>query len=185
VDADTRYPTITLLENPKAEVLGWSPGQSFERRARVDYLRGNRLFEADVDLTAGKVDRTSEVKDRQSAILFEEFLGASEVVKKDPRWRAAMAKRGITNFDNVICAPLTVGPVVDQRYRGLRLLKVPCFDKTGAVNNVYGRPIENLLAIVDVRKRAVVDVIDLGVVPVPTDVPFEAYVPAYRTRLSP
>src|SRR5206468_12197706 len=92
VDSDTRYPTITLLENPKAEVLGWTAGQSFERRARVDYLRGNQLFEADVDLTAGKVDRTSEIKDRQSAILFEEFLGASEVVKKDARWRAAMAK---------------------------------------------------------------------------------------------
>ena len=91
VDAETRYPTITLLENPKAEVLKWSPGQPFERRARADYLRGDRLFEADVNLTSGKIDSVTEVKDRQSAILFEEFLGASEVVKKDPRWRAAMA----------------------------------------------------------------------------------------------
>jgi len=182
VDSETRYPTITLLENPKAEVLKWVPGQTFERRARVDYLRGDRLFEADVDLTGGKIDKVTEVKDRQSAILFEEFLGASEVVKKDPRWRAAMRKRGITNFDNVICAPLTVGPVIDERYHGLRLLKVPCFDKTGAANNVYGRPIENVLAIVDVRKRAVLDVLDLGVVPVPTDVPSEAYDPATSTR---
>jgi primary-amine oxidase len=103
-------------------------------------------------------------------------------VKKDPRWRAAMAKRGFASFDNIICAPLTVGPVIDQRYRGLRLLKVPCFDKTGAVNNVYGRPIEGLLAIVDVRKGAVVDVIDEGVVPIPKDVPSEAYDPATSTR---
>ena len=29
VDADTRYPTITLRENAKAEVLGWAPGQPF------------------------------------------------------------------------------------------------------------------------------------------------------------
>lgn len=182
VDADTRYPTITLLENPKAEVLRWSPGQPFQRRARADYLRGDRLFVADVNLTSGKVDTVTEVKDRQSAILFEEFLGASEVVKKDSRWRAAMAKRGITTFDNIICAPLTVGPVIDQRYRGLRLLKVPCFDKTGAVNNVYGRPIEGLLSIVDVRKGAVIDVIDEGVVPIPKDVPSEAYDPATSTR---
>lgn len=182
VDAGTRYPTISLLENPKAEVLKWSPGQPFERRARVDYLHGDHLFEADVNLSTGKIDSVTEVKDRQSAILFEEFLGASEVVKKDSRWRAAMKKRGYTNFDNIICAPLTVGPVIDERYRGLRLLKVPCFDKTGAVNHVYGRPIENLLAIVDVRKRSVIDVIDLGVVPVPKDVPSDAYDPATSTR---
>src|SRR3954452_7775011 len=74
VDSETRYPTITLLENPKAEVLRWSPGQPFERRARVDYLNGVRLFEAAVNLTSGKVDSVTEVKDRQSAILFEEFL---------------------------------------------------------------------------------------------------------------
>ena len=182
VNADTRFPTITLLENPKAEVLRWSPGQPFERRARADYLNGNRLFEAAVNLTTGKVDSVTEVKDRQSSILFEEFLGASAVVKKDPRWRAAMARRGITSFDNIICAPLTVGPVIDEKYRGLRLLKVPCFDKTGAVNNVYGRPIEGLLAIVDVRKGAVVDVVDEGVVPIPTAIPSEAYDAATSTR---
>jgi primary-amine oxidase len=182
VDSETRYPTITLLENPKAEVLQWSPGKPFERRARADYLSGDRLFEANVNLTRGKVDSVTEVKDRQSAILFEEFLGASEVVKKDLRWRAAMAKRGITTFDNIICAPLTVGPVIDPRYRALRLLKVPCFDKTGAVNNVYGRPIEGLLSIVDVRKGAVIDVIDEGVVPIPKAVPSEAYDPATSTR---
>ena len=182
VNADTRFPTITLLENPKAEVLRWSPGQPFERRARADYLNANRLFEAAVNLTTGKVDSVTEVKDRQSSILFEEFLGASEVVKKDPRWRAAMARRGITSFDNIICAPLTVGPVIDEKYRGLRLLKVPCFDKTGAVNNVYGRPIEGLLAIVDVRKGAVVDVVDEGVVPIPTAIPSEAYDAATSTR---
>ena len=182
VDSETRFPTITLLENPKAEVLNWSAGRPFERRARADYLNKGRLFEAAVDLTTGRVDSVTEVKDRQSSILFEEFLGASEVVKKDPRWRAAMAKRGFTNFDNIICAPLTVGPVIDKKYHGLRLLKVPCFDKTGAVNNVYGRPIENVLAIVDVRKRAVLDVIDLGVVPIPNAIPSDVYDPATSTR---
>jgi primary-amine oxidase len=182
VDAATRYPTITLLENSKADVLRWTPGQPFERRARATFLNGDRLFEASVNLTTGRIDSIDEVKDRQSAILFEEFLGASDVVKADPRWRAAMAKRGFTSFDNIICAPLTVGPVIDERYRGLRLLKVPCFDKAGAVNNVYGRPIENLLSIVDVRKRKVIDVIDLGVVPVPTAVPSHAYDPATSTR---
>jgi primary-amine oxidase len=180
--AESRYPSISLLESPKAVVLAWKPGQPFERRARATFLNGDRLFEASVNLTRGKVEGVRQIQDRQSTILFEEFLGASEVVKTDPRWRAAMRKRGYTNYDQIICAPLTVGPVVDERYRGLRLLNVPCFDKAGAVNNVYGRPIENLLAVVDVRKRTVLDVIDLGVVPVPRDVPSHAYDPAHSSR---
>jgi primary-amine oxidase len=179
---DSRYPIITLLESPKATVLAWKPGQPFDRRARATFLNGDRLFEAHVNLTSGTVEGVQEIKDRQSTILFEEFLGASEVVKTDPRWRAAMRKRGYTNYDQIICAPLTVGPVIDARYRGLRLLNVPCFDKAGAVNNVYGRPIENLLAVVDVRKRKVLDVIDLGVVAVPSAVPSHAYHPATSTR---
>jgi primary-amine oxidase len=182
VDSSTLYPSITLIENSKASVLAWTRGQGFERHARATYLHRGRLFEAKVNLTSGRVVAIAPVKDRQSTILFEEFLGASEVVKKDSRWRAAMRKRGYTSYDQIICAPLTVGPVFDARYRGLRLLNVPCFDKAGAVNNIYGRPIENLLAVVDVRKRRVLNVIDLGVVPIPTDVPSHAYDPATSSR---
>src|SRR4051812_20010298 len=38
----TRFPTITLLENPKSAVLAWRPGQKFDRRARVTFLEGGR-----------------------------------------------------------------------------------------------------------------------------------------------
>ncbi|MCL6678135.1 hypothetical protein LZ519_02200 [Sphingomonas sp. RG327] len=182
VDSNTRYPTITLQENSKESVLAWSPGKPFARLARASYLRGPAIHEAVVDLTRGSVVSDQEVKDRQSLILFEEFLGASEIAKSDPRWQAAMRKRGYTSYDKIICAPLTVGPVVDERYRGLRLLNVPCFDTAGAVNHIYGRPIENVLAVVDVRARKVLDVIDLGVVPVPAEVPSSAYDPATSTR---
>jgi len=182
VDSHTRYPTITLVENSKPSVLAWTPGQPFERLARATYLRDGVIHEAVVNLTSARIISDQEVKDRQSLILFEEFLGASEMVKTDPRWQAAMGKRGYTKYDQIICAPLTVGPVVDERHRGLRLLNVPCFDKAGAVNHIYGRPIENLLAIVDVRNRKVLKVIDLGVVPVPAEVPSSAYDPATTTR---
>ena len=182
VDAQTRYPTITLVENSKQSVLAWTPGQPFERLARATYLRGGVIHEAVVNLTSGQIVSDQEVKDHQSLILFEEFLGASEIAKTDPRWQAAMRKRGYTNFEKIVCAPLTVGPVVDERYRGLRLLNVPCFDTAGAVNHIYGRPIENVLAVVDVRNRKVLDVIDLGVVPVPAEVPSSAYNPDTSSR---
>lgn len=178
----TRYPTVTLIENSKASVLAWQPGQPFERRARVVYFHGGHLFEADVNLSRKAIDSVTEVKDRQPSILFEEFLGASEVVKKDKRWQAAMRKRGYTSYEHIICAPLTVGPVIDPKYKGLRLLNVPCFDREGAVNNIYGKPIENVLAVVDVQRGKVLEVVDLGVVPVPTATPSHAYDPATSSR---
>lgn len=178
----TRYVTVTLIENAKDSVLAWQPGQPFERHARVVFLQAGRLHEADVNLRRGAIESVAEVKGREPAILFEEFLGASEIVKKDERWRAAMRKRGYTRYDDIICAPLTVGSVIDPKYGGMRLLNVPCFDRAGAVNNIYGRPIENLLAVVDVEAHRVLEVIDLGKVAVPTAVPSHAYDPATSSR---
>src|SRR5688500_15589312 len=51
VDDETRFPTITLRESPKAEVLAWRPGQNFQRRAHATFLRGDRLYEAEINLT--------------------------------------------------------------------------------------------------------------------------------------
>ncbi|HEY1146168.1 MAG TPA: hypothetical protein VGE84_07500, partial [Allosphingosinicella sp.] len=60
----TRYPTVTLIENSKASVLAWQPGQPFERRARVVYFQGGHLFEADVNLSRKAIGSVTEVKDR-------------------------------------------------------------------------------------------------------------------------
>ena len=97
------------------------------------------------------------------------------MVKKDPRWQAAMAKRGITNYDKIACFPLAAGPVTDPALAGRRLLNVPCVETTGAENNLWGKPIEGVLATVDIGAEAVLSVTDLGVVPAPTETPSHAY----------
>ena len=55
-------------------------------------------------------------------------MNAGELPKKDPRWQAAMARRGITNYDKMVCLPLAAGPAVDPANAGRRLLNVPCLD---------------------------------------------------------
>ena len=102
-------------------------------------------------------------------------MHASDLPKKDPRWQAAMAKRGITSYDKVDCFPLAAGPVNDPAMAGRRLLNVPCVDTTGATNNLWGKPIEGLLATVDIAAGTVLSVTDLGALPMPTEVPSEAY----------
>ena len=45
-------------------------------------------------------------------------------------------------------------------------MKVDCFDLSNNPSNIFAAPIEGLFAIVDVEERTVLEVTDLGVVPV-------------------
>jgi len=183
----TRFAVIRLLDPAKAEVLAWLPGMSMTRRALVVALDNQVTIEGLVDLTAGQVVSWKPMPNRQASFLFEEVLGSTEIVKADAGWRAAMAKRGVTKFDNIACNPLAVGNVADATERSKRLMKVPCFDITGAKDNVYARPFEGLIALVDLSERKVLRLIDLGVVPTPTDAPrFDlAAQKSARMRLNP
>ena len=176
---------MTLDENAKDEVRAWRPGQAFARRAAATLLNDGRLYQARLDLTTRSLVSWEEIADRQSALTIDELMSAGELPKLDPRWIAAMAKRGITDFKNVLCLPLTVGPVVDPALKGHRLLNVPCVDTTGAANNLWGKPIENVIALVDLSARQVVSVTDLGVVPSPANTPSHAYADSGKYRAVP
>jgi len=177
-----RLVSLTLEENPKAEVRAWTKGKPFGRRAFAVLLDGGHLAEAHIDLDAHALAGWMLVDNHQAAVTFDEFIAAGEIAKGDERWRAAMAKRGITDFDNVDCFPLTVGPSVDPALAGKRLLNVPCVDKSGTGNNLWGKPIENVMATVDVSSRKVLSVTDLGVLPPPPETPSHAWADSGRGR---
>ena len=184
-DDAARVVFMTLDENGKDEVRAWRLGQPFARRAVATLLKDGHLYEARLDLTARSLTGWDEIGDRQSALTIDELMSAGELPKLDPRWIAAMAKRGITDFKNVLCLPLTVGPVFDPALKGHRLLNVPCVDTTGAGNNLWGKPIENLIALVDLSARQVVSVTDLGVLPPPANSPSHAYADSGKYRAVP
>ena len=161
--------SLTLEENPKAEVRAWTPGKPFGRRAFAVLLDGGRLAEAHIDLDARTLTAWAAVENHQAAVTIDEFIAAGKIAKRDERWRAAMAKRGITEFDDVVCFALTVGPSVDPALAGRRLLNVSCVDRSGAGNNLWGKPIENVMATVDVAAGKVLRLTDLGVLPPPPE----------------
>jgi primary-amine oxidase len=177
-----RLVSLTLEENPKAEVRAWTRGKPFGRRAFAVLLEGDHLAEARLDLDARTLTAWTPVENRQAALTVAEFIAATEIPKRDERWRAAMAKRGITEFDNIVCFPLTVGPSVDPALAGRRLLNVPCVDKSGAGNNLWGKPIENVMATVDVAAGKVLRLTDLGVLPPPQETPSHAWADSDRAR---
>ena len=177
-----RLVSLTLEENPKAEVRAWTKGKPFGRRAFAVLLDGGHLAEAHIDLDARTLTALTPVENHQAAVTIDEFIAAGKIAKSDERWRAAMAKRGISEFDNVVCFSLTVGPSLDPALAGRRLLNVSCVDKSGAGNNLWGKPIDNVMATVDVAAGKVLRVTDLGVVPPPPETPSHAWADSGRAR---
>jgi primary-amine oxidase len=167
-DADraTRFALIDLDEPPKAAVRAWRPGMRLPRLAFVIARRGRRVYRGVVDLADRRVARWRPVAGVQSSILVAEWGIAQRATKADPAWRAAMRKRGYGNFADIFCSPLPAGYVADPQERGRRLLKMACYDTAGARNNVWGRPIAGLYALVDVDAGRVVRLSDSGAVPV-------------------
>jgi primary-amine oxidase len=178
--------TVTLEEPAKNSVLAWKEGDKLPRQALVRILQNARTFQGIVDLDTGKIVSWKQF-DKQPSFMLGEIFGAIDIVEMDAGWREAMAKRGYTKFDTIICNPLAVGYVADPAERKLRLMNVPCFDGEGAKNNTFARPIEGLLAVVDLNAKRVVRLIDLGVVPVPPEMPQHDYASqnAYRKPMHP
>ena len=159
------FSTIQLNEPPKETVMRFVPGSRVRREAFAIVLdrEGNRTFEAVVDLGSRAVTLWKEIPGVQPLVFSGEYDLVDELVRADPRWQAAMRKRGITKFDDVAIDGWAVGQV-ESRFRG-RLLRGLSYFK-GESANYYGRPVEGVVAIVDMNRRVVVDVSDTGVVPI-------------------
>ncbi len=159
------FSTVQLNEPPKAEAWNYKAGTTFRREAFaivMDRTR-NKTFESLIDLRGKKIISWKEIADVQPLIFDREYEDLRRIVKADARWQAAMKKRGITEFDKVEVDGWAVGQV-DPKFTG-RLMRGLSYFK-GDGDNYYGRPIEGVVAIVDITRGAVVDLTDTGVVPV-------------------
>ncbi len=186
-DDSGRFGIIRLQEPPKAEVLAWHEGVVLHRQAYVNLRQKRRLYQGVVDLTDGKIVRWAEIKDEQASFLLEELLGATDIVKTDAGWRKAMKLRGYTQYEGITCNPLAAGYFGASTPRAVRLMNVPCFDMGDRSNNIFARPIEGLMAVVDLDTKKVLRLIDLGVIPVPATAPTHDYatIDKYRPQIKP
>jgi primary-amine oxidase len=162
-----KFASLVLKEPAKADVLAFRPGTALTRQALaivLDRLH-NRAFEAVVDLTPSRLASWAEVKGVQPAVLDSEYDVMDKVVRADPRWQDAMRKRGITDLSEVQLDNWAVGQVAPQ-FQKKRLLRAVSYYK-GKQTNFYGRPIEGVIALVDMNDEKVVDFVDSGSRPLP------------------
>jgi primary-amine oxidase len=165
-DDATRFPLITLEEPPKEAVWNWTPERQVPRAAVVYAKEGARTFVGRVDLTERKVLSWTEIKGVQPGMFSEEAGAAVSALQADLRWRAAMAKRGITDFDQVPCIALSAGNFGAEIETKRRLSRLVCFDSRDT-ENYWARPIEGVTSVVDLNDGSVIEVEDSGVRPIP------------------
>src|SRR5438477_9551003 len=95
-----RVSYLGLEEPPKNQVLGYRPGDPVDRRVRailLDVATG-AAWDVVASLTRQEIDANrllDPAKDGQPPIMLEEFVAVDEIVKADPGWVAAMARRGV------------------------------------------------------------------------------------------
>jgi len=165
-DKDTRVALVTVEEPLKTKVLAWQPGDPFSRRAAAVVRNGGDVFEAVVDLEAGELISWEQVPGVQPALSSDEWARASEITMTDPGWLAAMRLRGYEDVSKIFCEGLSVGFFDVAANAEKRLVKMPCYDIVDAQSNIYGRPIEGLISVVDLTNARVDQILDSGVVPV-------------------
>ena len=158
-DDGTRFASIDLDEPDKTAVLGSEPGQPVSRRAFVILRRDRVVYEAVVELAARRVERWTAIPGVQSAVSSEEWVAARRITMEDAGWREAMRHRGFDAFDRVVCIPFSAGNIGDPSEIGRRLVRVACFDGAGT-SNFWARPIEGVVAVVDLDERRVIRLID-------------------------
>jgi primary-amine oxidase len=163
------FSTVTLDEPGRAVVAAHRPGDPVARRARLVILPGpdSTVVEAVVALPAGEVVSWVERQGMRPALLFDDSYRAILALKADPDWRAAMARRGITDVEQVQIDPWPTGSFGNPAEEGRRIARCISYYREHPTDNGYARPLEGVLATVDAARGEVLEVVDLGVVPLP------------------
>ena len=167
--ADVLIVRVALHEPPKDVVLGFRDGDSIDRQAFIVLRdRGARAtWEAVVSVTKEAVLSWELVPHVQPPITFDEFFACERLVRSSPAWQAALRRRGVEDPELAIVDPWSAGyygPADDPKRRLIRALT---WIRTQPEDNGYARPVEGVVALVDMDAMEVVEIEDHGVTPLP------------------
>jgi primary-amine oxidase len=164
--AATHWFSTVTVDEPSGEDLATRP-----RRARVVIVDGPDagIVEAVVDVAGGGIEAWDRVDGARPALGFEEAFAAIVALHEHEGYRAALARRGITDLAEVQIDPWPTGNFGDPAEDGRRIARCLSFHRDHPDANGYARPIEGLLAVVDMARGEVLSVVDHGVVPLPAD----------------
>ena len=167
---ETRFAYIGLAEPSKAQVRAWSPGEPVVRRVRLMLVAGP---EADVvEVVASLHNRRPLGHSRGRGPTRPSLRGVVRGHRGGPgnaQWQEAMRKRGIEDLDTVQIDPWPAGSFGVSHEEGRRICRCLFYVRHTPEDNGYAHPIEGVVAFVDMARGEVLEIIDTGVIPVPTE----------------
>ncbi len=167
--ADTvRFSTVELHEPRKSDVLDWPLAGPLEREAFLIVMdrADGTVHEAVVSLDAGTVTEWRHLPGVQPRIMAEEFVECEEMLKGHPEYLAALAQRGITDPDLLMIDPWSCGASEGTATRFCRALT---WVRSEEGDNGYARPVEGLIAFVDLHSMKLMRIEDHGMTPLPPE----------------
>ncbi|MDQ1432398.1 MAG: primary-amine oxidase, partial [Actinomycetota bacterium] len=169
-EADAVFVHVRLHEPAKAVVLGYEPGAAVTRELEALLVPPARLeaIEVVVSVTERTICSWTVHAGMRPALLFGESMMAIIGVKEHPDWQAALRRRGIEDFDLVQIDPWPAGSFGVAHEEGRRISRCISYVREAATDNGYARPIEGVIAFFDQGAGKVLEVVDLGEVPMPT-----------------
>jgi primary-amine oxidase len=175
IDDGALFATVALHEPTRSELAADDPGDpagaDVGRRVRLAIVPGPdcEVVEAVVAVPAGEVVTWDVRTGVRPPLLFDDALRAILALQEHPDWVSALARRGVTDPATVQIDPWPTGNFGVPVEEGRRVFRCIAYLRHHPEANGYARPIEGLLARVDGARGEVLDVVDLGVVPVPAD----------------
>jgi primary-amine oxidase len=168
-----RFAYYGLEEPGKDDVLAGDP-TTVDRRLRAFLVNTGTGESTDVVVSLTHHDvisaRTLDPgTDGQMPILDSDFIAVDEIVKADPDWRAAMARRGYEDLSQIRACPITAGAygVADDDRR--RMVRVLAFVQTREHDLAWAHPVDGIAAYVDLIERKVFKITDEFELPVPAE----------------
>lgn len=168
-----RFVSTSLLEPAKDDLARW-PQMELPRLAQAVLLdRESGLgFEAVVDLTKQTALGFKKLAvGVQPAMFIEECQEAEQAVRRSPEFLAALAKRGITDANLVIVDCWSAGHYGNEPadYKHRRLTRPLFFLRPTEAHNPYAKPLDSIVAVVDLNTSKVLEVHDYGPLPLPPE----------------
>jgi len=167
---EARFAYIGLVGPSRREVRDWAPGRPVERRVRLMVVcdASATVTEVVASLGSGTI-AVHDVAGVRPGLLFEESFAAIVALQEDPAWQEAMRRRGIEDLSTVQIDPWPAGSFGVAHEEDRRICRCLCYVRATPDANGYARPVEGVVAFVDMARGVVLEVVDTGVVPLPPE----------------
>jgi primary-amine oxidase len=169
-----RFITVEVREPAKEAVIAWTETGASRPPRETEVVLLDHAGGATHEVTV-RLDHDAAVTDWrrrddvQPMAVVAELMEAEELVKTDEQFRAALARRGIEDFEAVQIDAWPAGNFGYQDEMGRRLARCLAFIRPEGEGNEWAHPVDGLIALVDLNRLEILGIDDHGVVPVPPE----------------